>query len=146
MDLSKFKWPIIIAVVVGVGWLLSSPGVDFMYRKFSSGQIGASDKEDRFNESGLSKLGGYLMMTFRYGKAEEVYQTAVQNFPDGKNYYYNMYRIARCAEKKDEYGRSVQILEDLMAMDASTIDKRIPENDALRLRADKLIEMHELQI
>ena len=68
MDLSRFKWPIIILVVIGVFWLFSSAGINFMHKKFTSVTPGQDAKVDQANEKGLSTLGGFLIKTFRYEK------------------------------------------------------------------------------
>lgn len=148
MDLSRLKWPLIIIIVVGLGWLMTEGGVNFMRNKFTapitSTNADEIAKKEEFNEAGLSRLGGFLLKTFRYQKAEEVFLDAVTLYPNGKNFYYNWYRIAKCAEKRGGYAEARNILEDLMAEDAHSVDKNVPPFDALRLRADKLIETHEL--
>ena len=89
MDLSGLKWPIIIVVVVGVGWLLSSGGTNYMYKNFTTAEVGADPARDKTDEAGLSRLGGFMLKTFRYEKAEEVFATAVSRYPDGANVWYN---------------------------------------------------------
>lgn len=145
MDLSKLKWPVIIIVVAGVAWLFSSAGVQWQYNKFTSSPPGVDPDRDKVNEAGLSRLGGFLMKTFRYTKADQVLSECCRRYPTGDNYWHNYYRLAKLAEKRGDYSRSVQILEDLIVHRASKIDPRVPEYGALRLRADKLIEVHELR-
>lgn len=144
MDLSKLKWPIIIVVVVGCIWLTTSAGTDFLFKRYTK-NVGVDAKQDVSNEKGLSTLGGFLLSTFRYEEAEHVLNTAVTNYPEGKNYYYNIYRQARCLEKLKDYQGSVDILNELMDESAHDVDSRVPKNDTLNLRASRLIEMHELQ-
>jgi len=74
-----------------------------------------------------------------------VYETAISRYPDGKNVWYNKYQMARCADKLSDYRKEVNILRELMDANAHSIDERVPVNDNLRLRADKLVEMHELE-
>jgi tetratricopeptide (TPR) repeat protein len=148
MDLSRLKWPLIILIVFGGGWLVSEGGVSFMHNKFAA-PITSTDeaeiaKKEEFNEAGLSRLGGFLLKTLRYKKAEAVFLDAVELYPNGKHFYYNWYRLAKCAEKRGDYATARNILEDLMAEDAHSVEKDVPPYDALRLRADKLIETHEL--
>ena len=145
MDLSFLKWPIIIGVIALVGWLASSGGVNYMYKKFTAAQPGVNAQTDAVDESGLSRLGGYCLTLFKYDKAMMVYETAVSRYPDGKNVWYNKYQMARCADKLSDYRKEVNILRELMAANAHSIDDRVPVNDNLRLRADKLVEMHELE-
>jgi tetratricopeptide (TPR) repeat protein len=145
MDLSRLKWPVIILVVVGIGWLLSSAGVDYMYRQFTSDQPGVDAERDKVNEAGLSKLGGYLLMTLRYDQAYKVFRTAIERYPQGKNRYYNLYRSAKCAEKMGRYQESVNVLTDMMNRDVHAMDERVPGYEVLKLRTDKLIEVHDLR-
>ena len=104
MDLSGLKWPIIIAVVVGVIWLGTSGGVSFMVNNFTKAVPGENPGRDKTDEAGLTRIGGYLMMTFRYGWAIDVMETAMDRYPDGANRVYNYYRTAKCYEKLDDYG------------------------------------------
>jgi tetratricopeptide (TPR) repeat protein len=138
MDLSFLKWPIIIVVVVGGGWLLTSGGVNFMYNKFTATPPGSDAKQDVVDEAGLSKLGGYCLKTFQYEKAMRMFNTACDRFPQGANFYYNKYRMAKCAEKMEDYPQAVALLRGLMQVNASTIDDRVPINDNLKARSDKL--------
>lgn len=144
MDLSRLKWPLIIIVVVGLGWLLTDGGVKFLRGKFTEGEVGVDPKQDEFNEAGLSNLAGFLIKTFRYASAEEVLLDAMERYPEGKNYLNNRYRLAKCAEKQGRYEECVQHLAALRDMDAHQYDDRIPEVDVLNLRIDKLVETHEL--
>lgn len=144
MDLSWLKWPLIILAVVGALWLLSSGGTAYMYNRFSA-DPGEDEVLARRYESGLTNLGNFLLKTLRYEEAEEVIRSAVEKYPNGKNVYLNWYRLAKLAEKRGAYEESVRILEGLMREDANAFDKRVPPYDNLRLRADSLIETHDLR-
>ena len=84
MDLSRLKWPLIIIVVVGVGWLLTDGGVRYLRAKFTEGEVGVDPKQDEFNEAGLTNLAGFLIKTFRYAPAEQVLLDAMERYPEGK--------------------------------------------------------------
>jgi tetratricopeptide (TPR) repeat protein len=145
MDLSFLKWPSIIGAIVLVGWLASSGGVDYMYKKFTTDQPGGDAKKDELAEAGLSRLGGYTLKLFKYDKTMEILETAITRYPEGKNVWHNKYRMVKCAEKLGDYRKAVDLIRELMDANASEIDSRVPNNDNLRLRSDKLIEMHELE-
>jgi tetratricopeptide (TPR) repeat protein len=145
MDLSWLKWPLVILVVVGVFWLLSSGGISFMYSRFTQGTPGQDAEADTRNEARLTTLGSFLMKTLRYEKAEEVITTAIERYPQGKNVLLNQYRLCELLEKRNANQEAVELLEYLMSINAHELDHRVPINDTLRLRADKLIEMHEIR-
>lgn len=145
MDLSGLKWPIIIVVVVAVGWLFTSGGVDWMISQSTKATVGTDAAKDEFDEAMLSRIGGYLMFQWRYAKAAECFNKARERYGEsGKNYWYNTYRLVRCYERMQEYATSVQILDYLISSGASQLDKRVPENDNLALTKNKLLETHEL--
>ena len=144
MDLSWMKWPLIIIVVVGIGWLLSAGGVDYMEGRYTKATPGDDEDKDISDEAGLSRLGGYMLATFRYQKAYGLYKKAVTRYPDGKNYWYNYYQMARCAERLEKYAEANDILHMLQDNDADSEDQRVPDNDTLRLRIQKLEGVHEL--
>lgn len=144
MDLSRLKWPIIILVVVGAGWLLTAPGINYMHTRFTSGQPGVDPARDLRNEAGLSRLGGFLVKTFRYEKGYQVLNDACTLYPGGPNFWNNQYRMAKCLEKMGNYHGAVQTLQMLMGNNANAIDARVPGFDVLKLRTDKLIEVHGL--
>ena len=146
MDLSGLKWPAIILVVVAVGWLASSGGVNYMVTSFTKAVPGQDAARDATDEAGLTKVGGYLMYLLRYEKALEVMNTAVARYgTQGKNYYYNQYRMAKCLEKLGRMQESYNILRDLTDIDATKYDERVPNADVLRARAAKLKEVNNLQ-
>ncbi len=144
MDLSRFKWPIIILVVIGVFWLFSSAGINFMHSKFTSVTPGQDAKVDKATEAGLSRLGGFLVKTFRYEKGFQVLSDACNMYPEGENYWYNQYRMAKCLEKMDRVNEALQILDVLYANNIYAVDSRVPQQDVLKLRIDKLQEIHGL--
>jgi tetratricopeptide (TPR) repeat protein len=144
MDLSKVKWAVIIAVVVGGGWLLTSPGTEWMFNKLKNYTPGTDAATNDANEASLSKLGGYLFQTLRYEPAEKVFEYTVDKYPDGKNVYYNAYRLVKCHEKREDYKEAVRLLKMLMKANAHQIDDRVPELDILKLRTNKLIETYSL--
>lgn len=144
MDLSRFKWPLIIAVVAGAIWLITDPGVKFMVKQFTKDQPGVDPKRDELNEAGLTRVALFLMQTFRYASAEKVINEAITRFPQGKNFLVNRYRLAKCVEKQGRYDECIAILQQLRDMDAHQYDDRIPERDVLNLRIDKLAEVHEI--
>ncbi len=145
MNLSGLKWPVIIGVIVLVGWLLTSSGVNFMFNKFTAGTPGVDVAQDARNEAGLSWLGKYSMMLFKYEKALFIFEAGATRYPEGKNVWYNKYQMARCAEKLGDYRRSVALLRECMAVKAHEKDTRVPDNDSINYRVEKLIEVHELE-
>jgi tetratricopeptide (TPR) repeat protein len=144
MDLSWLKWPIVILIVVGGLWLISSSGIRFMYNRFTQATPGQNSEQDARDERGLTNLGNFLMKTLRYDKAEHVMQTAVERYPEGKNVLLNQYRLVKLAEKRGDYENAVLLLEYLIQVNANEMDERVPPNDNLRLRADTLRETQEL--
>lgn len=144
MDLSRFKWPVIILVVAAVIWLTTDQGVSYMHRKFMSGPVGADPKKDELNEAGLTRLGGFLMSTYRFQRAVRVFEDAIRRYPKGKNYYYNYFRLGKCKQELGNPQEAVRIYEELFQKDANSIDSRVATRDQLRLRIDKLKELHEL--
>jgi DNA phosphorothioation-dependent restriction protein DptG len=146
MDLSGLKWPVIIIVVVAIGWLASSGGVNWMVSNFSKATPGQDPKRDITDEAGLSKVGGYLMYLFKYEKAYEVMNLALQRYGNtGKNYWYNKYRMVKCLEKMARYQDAYNILRELEGYNAQQYDDRVPNTDVLRARAAKLKEVNGLQ-
>lgn len=145
MDLSFLKWPLIIGVIALVGWLGTSGGVSFMYGKFTADTPGVNAQKDAANESGLSQLGEYCIVLFQYERAMAILETAVTRYPNGKNVWDNKYRMVKLAEKQENYQKAVDLMRELMDANASAIDSRVPTNDNLKLRSEKLIEMHQLE-
>ena len=147
MDLSFLKWPIIILVVAGGAWLITDGGVNYMISNFKDTTPGEDESRDRINETGLSRVAGFLMLTFRYQKADEVLTYLTQTYvpADGaEHYWHNLYRLAKCKEKQGNYAASINILRELAHRNAHSIDDRVARPEVLRLRAEKLMETHEL--
>lgn len=146
MDVSGLKWPVIIVVILGLGWLGTAGGVNYMYGQFTATTPGANPEQDIKDEEGLSKLGGYLMYTWQFQKANQVLQTSIDRYgASGKNYWHNQYRQVKCFEKAGNYQQAYNKLTMLANMNANSIDDRVPNRDNLSLRAQKLKEVHELQ-
>lgn len=144
MDLSFLKWPIIILVVVGIGFLFTSPGVNWLVNGYTKSTVGENAAKDMSDESGLTRVGGYLLYTWQYQKAYNVMNLAVQRYgANGRNYHYNLYRMARCLDRLERYKESYDILQLLIQANASEFDGRVADNDNLHLRASKLKEMYE---
>ena len=146
MDLSKVKWLVIFAVIIGGGWLFTSGGVNYMYNRATSGTPGVDAAKDKRNEATLSKYGGFLMATFRYDRAKDFYNAALQRYPGGANRYWNRYQLARCHEKLEEYEDAVNLLVYLHNENAIQYDPRVANPDELKLRIQKLIEVNELDM
>lgn len=145
MDLSKFKWPVIIILVVGIIWLGSSGGINFMVNQFTKAEPGVDANRDRSDEAWLTSIGGYLQKTFQYEEAYEVMSIACDRYgQNSSNYLFNQLRMARCLEKLGDYQGSYEILCYLRDSRASEFDDRIPIFDVLNGRAAKLKEVHEL--
>lgn len=144
MDMSFLKWPIIILVVVGGGWLATEGGVNYMYDKFTEGSVGEDAERDAFNEAGLNRLGWYSMMTYRYENATDMYLTSIERYPDGANVWMAYYNLARAYQKMDRFQESVDILGMLRNMDADQYDERVPDVQTLTYRIDTLVEVNQL--
>lgn len=145
MDLSGLKWPLIILVIVALGWLATSGGINWMVGNFTKSTPGIDAEKDKADEAGLSRVGGYLLIMWRWEKARNVLDTAIARYPNGANYYHNLYRIARCEDRLGNYQAKINILRELMDDDAHSIDGRVPHNDILISQADRLIEMYDLR-
>lgn len=144
MDLSKLKWVLIAAVVIGGGWLVTEGGINWVYKNATEDTPGADPEKDKIDESTLSRYGGFLLTTFRYEKAKEFYQTAIDRYPDGDNLWWNYYQMARCEEKLYNYQRAADILHMLWLEDAHQYDKRVDVQSTLKQRLDLLIELNDL--
>lgn len=144
MDLSGLKWPLIIGVVLVVGWLGTSGGVNWMQGRYMASTPGVDAAQDVKSEAGLSKLGGYTQLLWKYEKSAELLEDAVNRYPQGANRYYNMYRLVANYEHLKRYQEAYDTLNLLINQQAWTIDDRVPQHDNLSLRAAKLKEVHEL--
>jgi tetratricopeptide (TPR) repeat protein len=143
MDLTWLKWVVIVVVVGGGIWIFTSGGIGFMESKFS--RPASTPEAERVNEAGLSKLGGFLLMTIRYDRAGDVFEKAVGHYPQRANVYYNYYRLVKCYEKTGRYQRAADVLGDLARLNAHALDERVPESSNLEFRRNRLIEVHELR-
>ena len=144
MDLSKLKWVLIAAIVIGGGWLVTEGGVNWVYKNATEASPGTDPEKDKIDESTLSRYGGFLLATFRYEKAKKFYQSSIDRYPDGDKLWWNYYQMARCEEKLYNYQRAADILHMLWTEDADQYDERVPNQATLRLRLDKLVEVHDL--
>ncbi len=143
MDLSKLKWPLIVAAIAGIIWLTTDPGVDYLYRRYSGDPGGDPERAER-NEAALSRLAGFLMATLRFQRAEYVLEDVLHMYPEGKNGTYNLYRLSRVKGKLHKYEEAVKILDALVEQNAHAIDERVPENSVLQYRRTTLVEVHDL--
>ena len=145
MDVSKLIWLLVIVVVVGGAWLFTSGGVNYQFNKYTETPVSEESAESQVaHEKGLSKLGGFLLSTFRYERAAEVYKTAIERYPTGENVWWNAYQLARAYEKMENYEEAVRWLVHLRDSDADAQDERVPGRDALGLRIQNLVEVHEI--
>ena len=144
MDLTFLKWPIIILVIVGLGWFATSGGMNYIHKQCTKAQVGEDPAKDKRDEARLSRCGGFLLLSFRAQKADGFFKTAIDRYPQGANVWCNKYRMVKCAEKAKQYQRAVNILQGLMNANAHSIDSRVPENANLKLRMDKHKEMYGL--
>jgi tetratricopeptide (TPR) repeat protein len=150
MDLSKLKWVVIFGVLGLIVFLGTGKGMDYVYDKATDSLPGNDLEEDVVDEAALSKYAGFLMSTLQYKKAKQFYIAAIERYngqgeaPQGNNYWYNVYQLARCHEKLEEYEDACTLLYECWKVDADKLDERVKDNDTLRLRMEKLIELHEL--
>ena len=144
MDLSKVKWVFIIAIVLGVGGLATEGGINWAFNKATSSTPGTDEDRDKLDESTLSRYGGFLLSTFRYEKAKKFYNEAITRFPGGANAYWNRYQLARCEDKLGNFQNETDLLYSLWEIEAHQYDARVPNNDELKLRIQKLVEVHQL--
>lgn len=145
MDLSGLKWPLIILVIVGVGWLASSGGVNWMQTNFTKATPGTDVERDKTDEAGLTRLAGYVLWLWKYDKAKELMNQALDRYGEnGANYWYNTYRITTCDDRLGNYTEAIAGLQYLIDSNANAIDSRVPDIDTLSLKAQKLRETHEI--
>lgn len=144
MDLSKVKWIFIIGIPVLIIFLFSGPGVNYVYNNATDATVGADPAQDTADEQKLTTWGGYLLTMFRYEQADKFFSTAIARYPEGKNIWMNHYDRARTYEKMGEYKKAADDLFYLWQVNADSLDERVPENNMLKLRIAKLIEIHNL--
>ncbi|MCF6284797.1 MAG: hypothetical protein L3K26_06380 [Candidatus Hydrogenedentes bacterium] len=146
MDLSGLKWPAIIVVIVGLGWLFTSGGVNWMYGNLTAASPGIDEQQDLRDEAGLTSLAGYTYHIWKWRATIDIIETSVERYGEwGPNYYFNLERLSTCYERIGDQQTSYNILRDLMDANAHEIDSRVGNNDNLSMRAAKLREMYELQ-
>lgn len=146
MDLSGLKWPLIIAVVVGLGWLFTSGGVNWMYGKFTAATPGVDIAQDTRDEAGLTKLASYTYHIWKWRPCINIIETSLQRYgQNGPNYWFNLERLSTCYERIGEYQKAVDIITGLMNADAHQFDERVGNFDNLNLRVSKLKEMYEIK-
>ena len=144
MDMSKLVWAFAIVAVIVVGWLLTSGGTEFMYKQYTEATPGLDDGQDKRDEAGLTRLGNYLMRTFRYERASEVYEAAIKRYPNSKNYYMNVYRQAQAYRKMDEVEKAADNLMYLRDIDADQYDERVPNFDQINGELMRIVEVNGL--
>jgi len=145
MDLSGLKWPLIIAAIVGIGWMGTSGGVTWMYGNFTAATPGVDEAQDLRDEAGLTKLGGYTYHLWKWQSTIDIIETAIERYGEyAPNYWFNMERLSTCYERIGEYQISYDILQELIQANAHEFDDRVGNFDNLSLRASKLKEMYEL--
>lgn len=144
MDLTWLKWLVIIALIFGIGWAVTDGGINYAYKKATSGEIGVNPDVDQTKETTLTRYAGFLLATFRYEKAKKFYTAAITNFPAGKNRYWNRYQLARCEEKLKNWQNAADVLYQLHQVDANQYDHRVPNQATLKLRIEKLVQVHDL--
>lgn len=146
MDLSGFKWPIIIAVVVALGWLFTSGGVNWMYAKFTAATPGVDVAQDTRDEAGLTKLASYTYHIWKWRPSINIIETSIKRYgPQAPNYWFNMERLSTCYERIGEYQTAVNIITEIMNADGHQYDNRVGNFDNLNLRVSKLKEMYEIK-
>lgn len=146
MDLSGLKWPLIIVVIVGGGWLATSGGLRWMYGNFTAAAPGVDLQQDLRDEAGLTKIGGYTFFLWKWEQTIYILETAISRYgEEAPNYWFNLERLSTCYERIGDYQSSFDILQQLMNANAHEIDERVANFDNLNLRASKLKEMYELR-
>jgi len=146
MDLSGLKWPLIIAAVVGLGWLFTSGGVNWMYNGFTAASPGVDLAQDTRDEAGLTKLGSYTYHIWKWRSCINILETSIARYGEtAPNYWFNLERLSTCYERIGDYQTSVDILQQLIQANAHEYDERVGNFDNLSLRVAKLKEMYEIQ-
>jgi hypothetical protein len=80
MDLSGLKWPVIILIIIGIGWLASSGGVNYMIKNFTKSVPGQDIQRDKTDEAGLSRIAGYLITLLRWERAKNVIELTINRY------------------------------------------------------------------
>lgn len=143
--IKRLKWPLIVGAVALACWLCSSAGTEFMLHQYSKAQPGENADRDKRDEAGLSRLAGFLIFTFQYEKAAAVMEESISRYSmSGANYWFNMYRRVKCYEKMNDPRTAASLLDQVIGANASQFDERVPTNEALELRAEKMKELNGL--
>jgi len=91
----------------------------------------------------LSRLASYQMKLWRYDNAIKFLDASNKRYgTQAPNYFYNIYRLAKCYDRKEMWRKSYNALQVLIRANAGQQDDRIANNDNLSLRASKLKEMY----
>jgi len=144
MDLSKVKWVFIAVVVLGVGWLVTEGGIEWMYNRATAATPGENEARDKTDEMTLTRYGGFLLQTFRYEDAKRFYTAAINRYPAGENRYYNRFQLARVEEKLGNYQAAIDLLYSLYEIDADQFDERVDSRQQLQLRIQRIAEVNDL--
>lgn len=144
MDLSGLKWPLILMLVAVLVFLVSTPGIDFMFNQFSADPGDDALRARRYEEA-LSRLGGFCILSLRLEKGRMILEYALEHYPDGANAYFNKYRLYRIYRKLGRMETAVKILDTLLDENAHAKDHRVPSNDVLELERNKLIELYDME-
>ncbi|MFP6581209.1 MAG: hypothetical protein VCD00_01495 [Candidatus Hydrogenedentota bacterium] len=144
MDMSKIVWLVVIVAIVGGGWLLTGSGMDKMYDRATSELPGNDPDQDIIDEATLSKYGGFNISMMRYEQAKKFYTASIDRYgKDGKNYWWNVYQLARVEEKLGNEPGAIPLLHHLWLEDGDQYDERVPGQDILHSRLVKLLELNE---
>ncbi|HIJ65477.1 MAG TPA: tetratricopeptide repeat protein [Candidatus Hydrogenedentes bacterium] len=144
MDLGKLKWPILFLLLLAIFWFFTPSAANYFYNKHTQVEPGSDPALDKKHEAGLTFHGNFQMKTLRLKRAIQFLQAAVDRYPNGRNYWLNMSRLARCHERLGNYETTIEILETMLANNAKSIDDRVPPNSHLETRINKLREVHEI--
>lgn len=145
MDLSKLIWFIVIIALLGGGWLLTTGGMEKMYKDATKNLPGNDPAQDIKDEAILSKYGGFQQTLFRYQNAKIFYSAAIDRYgEEGANYWSNLHQLGKCEEKLDNEIVALKIYYTLWEADASTLDNRVPNRNVLKRRIDQLVALNDL--
>ena len=147
MDMSKIVWLVVIVAIVGGGWLLTGSGMNKMYENATSSMPGNAPEQDAKDEATLSKYGAFNLKLFRYDEARKFYTTSIDRYgTNGKNYWWNVFQLARVEQKTKNYAATIDWLYLLWVNDANQFDKRVANRDILQGRITRLCEVHEIPL
>ena len=145
MDLTKIVWLIVIAALLGGGWVLTTNGMEKIYKEATKNLPGNDPAQDIIDEAKLSKYGGFQQSIFRYKNAKIFYSTATERYGEnGANYWANLHQLGRCEEELDNESEAIRIYYDLWLADVHGQDNRVPTRNALKRRIDQLVALNDL--